>query len=689
MAAGSIIIDLLMKTGSFETDSKRAEKRLREIEKTAKQVGVVIGTALSTAAIGLTALVKSAIDSADATRDLSIRVGVSTEVLSAYGFAASQTGTDIETLAKGLKVLAKNTADGLNPTNEYAKVFDALGIKLTDNAGKLRKLGDLLPEIADRFKSMEDGTTKAALAQSLFGRAGLDLTEFLNQGSEGLREFTDRAAELGLVVDAETATAADNFNDTLGELKAVSQGYALHLAKELLPDLQALASEFTNTATEGNKVKEMAEGTAQFLRGLATVAHIVSSAFELVGTGLATIAAQGVAVAKMLSGDLAGGIRLYKEASEGFDREWDEAFGRERPGPPTRVRLVFAGEGPDPEGLFKRPAQAVDEAAIATALSNPTLTKAAGPKKSESEKEAERLLRMYDSLVAGQREQIALFGDTSEAAKVRYATEHGELAALAPELKANLIANAERLDQMRAEEEVQEQLEELERRRAEAFARVSQTIADQLDIVRMSADEQEIWNNLRWAGVNADSAFGRQIIESTRALQEQRDIISDQIEAMDSLRDAGSGFLRDIKEGKGIWDALGDAIDKVADKLFDLAAENLMDQIFGKQGDPAGGSTGGFFASLLGAFGFGGARAGGGDVMGGRAYLVGEDGPEMFVPRTAGMILPTPALAGMGGGRFSQTNHFHYAAPPDPRTQQQTAARVGFESQRAISRNGR
>src|SRR5690606_31146667 len=151
-----------------------------------------------------------------------------------------------------------------------------------------------------------------------------------------------------------------------------------------------------------------------------------------------------------------------------------------------------------------------------------------------------------------------------------------------------------------------------------------------------------------------------------------------QIEAMDSLRDAGSGFLRDIKEGKGIWDALGDAIDRVADKLFDLAAENLMDQIFGKQGDPAGGSTGGAPSSLLDGF-FGGARAEGGDTLPGRGYLVGEEGPEWFVPRTAGTILPTPALAGMGGGRFSQTNHFHYAAPPDPRTQQQTAARVGFE----------
>src|SRR5690606_4697173 len=115
MPAGSIVIDLLMKTGSFETDSKRAEARLRQMEKTAKQVGAVIGTAMTAGAVGLTYLVKRAIDSADAMRDLSNRVGESTELLSAYGYAASQTGTDIDILAKGLKVLSKNAADGLNP----------------------------------------------------------------------------------------------------------------------------------------------------------------------------------------------------------------------------------------------------------------------------------------------------------------------------------------------------------------------------------------------------------------------------------------------------------------------------------------------------------------------------------------------------------------------------------------------
>lgn len=43
---------------------------------------------------------------------------------------------------------------------------------------------------------------------------------------------------------------------------------------------------------------------------------------------------------------------------------------------------------------------------------------------------------------------------------------------------------------------------------------------------------------------------------------------------------------------------------------------------------------------------FGGARAGGGSVAGGKAYLVGENGPEMFVPSGGGAIVPNHAMAG-------------------------------------------
>jgi phage-related minor tail protein len=54
--------------------------------------------------------------------------------------------------------------------------------------------------------------------------------------------------------------------------------------------------------------------------------------------------------------------------------------------------------------------------------------------------------------------------------------------------------------------------------------------------------------------------------------------------------------------------------------------------------------------SGIGKF-FGGARAEGGPVDSNRAYLIGEKGPEIFMPRSAGMILPNNVLSGMIGNQ--------------------------------------
>ena len=52
-----------------------------------------------------------------------------------------------------------------------------------------------------------------------------------------------------------------------------------------------------------------------------------------------------------------------------------------------------------------------------------------------------------------------------------------------------------------------------------------------------------------------------------------------------------------------------------------------------------------------------GARASGGPVSSGSPYIVGEQGPELFVPRYSGSIVPNHALGGAGG----QTIHMHFA----------------------------
>ena len=99
--------------------------------------------------------------------------------------------------------------------------------------------------------------------------------------------------------------------------------------------------------------------------------------------------------------------------------------------------------------------------------------------------------------------------------------------------------------------------------------------------------------------------------------------------------------------------------------LFDFAIRQIqrMNGEFGRTppfnlGSPGGGIGGGFpdFAGkalgFLSGFDFGGFFAHGGRVHGNRPIVVGERGPELFVPRSSGTVIPNNQL-GTGGGNVS------------------------------------
>jgi len=72
----------------------------------------------------------------------------------------------------------------------------------------------------------------------------------------------------------------------------------------------------------------------------------------------------------------------------------------------------------------------------------------------------------------------------------------------------------------------------------------------------------------------------------------------------------------------------------------------LMSNMFGTYG---GAATAGS-AGSGGAAGLAGAREFGGPVSGGKSYLVGERGPEIFSPSSSGTIIPNHRMGGGGGG---------------------------------------
>jgi TP901 family phage tail tape measure protein len=75
-----------------------------------------------------------------------------------------------------------------------------------------------------------------------------------------------------------------------------------------------------------------------------------------------------------------------------------------------------------------------------------------------------------------------------------------------------------------------------------------------------------------------------------------------------------------------------------------------------------------------------GARALGGSVSGGSGYLVGERGPEYFIPGRSGTIIDAATVSALnrnrGGGGAPVTNHFHIHGATDPQATAREVERV-------------
>ena len=113
-------------------------------------------------------------------------------------------------------------------------------------------------------------------------------------------------------------------------------------------------------------------------------------------------------------------------------------------------------------------------------------------------------------------------------------------------------------------------------------------------------------------------------------------------ESFDFARDLAGGFFSDLKSGlqngESFWDAFKNAALNALDKITDRLLNQVLDAVFQVSG--AGKSGGGNILSQLigGIFGIGG-RASGGPVGANTPYIVGERGPELFVPGTYGSVV--------------------------------------------------
>ena len=213
-----------------------------------------ITVSATAAAAALVGAVKSAADYGDQLDNMSQRTGVAVEELAKLQYAAKLSDTSSEALGKGIGNLSKLMVAAAGGAEESSKLFEKFGINLRNADGTIRGTSDVLYDLADVFATMPDGPQKTALAMEFFGKKlGQELIPLLNQGSEGLKAMADEAERLGLVLNAEQAKAAADFNDNLDRLGQLSKSVAVSIGNALIPALN-------NMMVEMGKAKDSSDG---------------------------------------------------------------------------------------------------------------------------------------------------------------------------------------------------------------------------------------------------------------------------------------------------------------------------------------------------------------------------------------------------------------------------------------------
>lgn len=283
--------------------------------------GVLAGLGVALSAAGLGAMVKSALDSADALNKLSQRVGITVESLSTLVPAAELSGVSAQTFESGLKKLATAMLEAATGSEESARRFAALGVAFQDQDGRLRATDAVLLDLADRLQAMPDGAQKSALAVQLFGKSGAELIPFLNQGREGIAALTGEMEALGVQIGGDTAAQAEVFNDSLAKLRLAATSLANRVIEAFLPALNEMAGGMVESAKQGGALRAILDGIVLVLKTLALGAATVGKAFvalgEAIGAGMA-------AAVEALRGNTAGAKAIIAELKGSLVRRLDE-----------------------------------------------------------------------------------------------------------------------------------------------------------------------------------------------------------------------------------------------------------------------------------------------------------------------------------------------------------------------------
>ena len=157
-----------------------------------------------------------ALELADTIGKVADSIGVNTEFLQKYQFAAQQAGLTTEEFNKGMQNFTKMVGQAQLRTSEAGRSLQKLGVQVKNTDGSVRSSEEVFVDLFEALDGVGSQFEKNAILADLMGRAGVKLAVMGKDGAEAMKELAESATG---VLDEETIRRAERFNDTMNILK--------------------------------------------------------------------------------------------------------------------------------------------------------------------------------------------------------------------------------------------------------------------------------------------------------------------------------------------------------------------------------------------------------------------------------------------------------------------------------------
>ncbi len=618
--ASSIIERLLLRV---EADTSKLDPQLNAVQKKIARANKAFGSAFKLAARGALAATAAisglgiaaslAVTAADNVAKTADAIGISTDALQQYRFAADLAGVSQESLDGALTAFIKRLGEARAGKGTLVELLKAMNASLLENVVAAGSSEDALKSYFRALGETGNAADKAALSAAAFGRqAGVQMVLLVKRGAAELERMRARASALGIVLDEDLLRQAERTKDAMTILGKVVSANVMRAMLQLAPVIERIAKGFADAAPAINRaLGSLGKFVGLLERSPAEKIKRIRADLE----GIRNMQSVGSFGRGTLRGVFGGLVEIPT------DKELDAT--RRRLEAELRLQKIILDER-------KRLAGRLPDRRQLTAASNagapPSTASLASGVKNKAVLAA--LVAERDALAATARERFLDVAQRrlSATASAGQRRQVRELAgALFDEKAALALRNAEA---MRARGII----EELRTPQEQHAARIREIT----DLYQRGFISLETYNSaLRAAGDEVSdfaSEAGRAFDSATQSLLDFT--TSGKLELEDlrriglrTISDIAGAALRELGGGKSAGSSIGKFLAKGIRSLF----------------NPGSSGGGGFLT-------FGGPRAGGGPVLPGSAFLVGEQGRELFVPDSPGTVVNAASTQRMLGG---------------------------------------